>query len=97
MERRRSPRHTVDRPAKIIVPGGGDIPARICNESNDGAMLNVRWRGWLPKSFDLEDAFSGVRRAVETVWQNFSRMGVRFKTRKTDEEQDKHEFGHRHR
>ena len=97
MERRRSPRHTVDRPAKIIIPGGDTVPARVCNESTDGAMLRVSWRGWLPKGFDLEDAFSGARRAVETVWRNFSWMGVRFKTRKTEDAHDKHEFGHRHR
>jgi hypothetical protein len=60
-------------------------------------MLNVRWSGWLPKSFDLEDVFSGVRRAVETVWQNFSWMGVRFKAQEAEEQHDKHEFGHRHR
>jgi hypothetical protein len=96
MERRRTPRHKVDRPAKIIIAGGGDLPARVCNESEGGAMLSVRWRGWLPKGFDLEDAFSGVRRAVETVWRNFSWMGVRFKNAKSDGTRDTHEFGRRH-
>ena len=73
------------------------MPARVCNESSDGVKLTTRWRGWLPKAFDVEDAFSGVRRAVATVWRNFSSMGVRFKNRKTEEPHNKHEFGHRHR
>jgi hypothetical protein len=33
---------------------------------------------WLPTFFDLEDVFSGVRRAVARVWSKHHQIGVRF-------------------
>ena len=32
----------------------------------------------MPNGFDLQDAFTGVKRVVETVWRQYPRMGVRF-------------------
>jgi hypothetical protein len=84
MERRRFPRRAVDRPAKIIITGGGSIPVRISNESEGGEKLSLHWAGWLPKAFDLRDAFSGATRAVQTVWRHVSSMGVQFKNGKSE-------------
>ena len=95
MERRRFPRRPVDRPAKIIIPGGGSIPVRIANESGGGEKLSLSWAGWLPKAFDLQDAFSGATRAVQTVWRHVSSMGVQFTNRKSDKPDAG--FGRRHR
>ncbi len=83
MERRQTPRHDADRPAKIIIPDGDSLPVRICNESEGGAKLRLGWTGWLPKAFDLQDAFTGVRRVTLTVWRQFSFLGVRFRDPKT--------------
>jgi hypothetical protein len=94
MERRRFPRNDVDRPAKIMMPGGDSLPVRICNESEGGVKLNVSWKGWLPKAFTLQDAFTGARRAVQTVWMQFSSMGVRFRDPKPKETRHS-EFGRR--
>lgn len=78
MERRRHPRYAVDGAAKIIIPGGDALPARISNGSEGGAKLRVGWKGWLPKVFDLQDVFTGVRRVVQTVWVGLGGVGVRF-------------------
>ena len=94
MERRHSPRHAVDRPAKIIITDGDALPVRICNESEGGAKLRVGWSGWLPKVFDLQDAFTGARRAVKTVWRQFTFLGVRFRDPKSREPR-RSEFGQR--
>jgi hypothetical protein len=95
MERRRFPRHPVDRPAKIMIPGGDSIPVRIANESEGGEKLNVRWAGWLPKAFYLQEAFSGATRAVKTIWRHVSSIGVQFIRSKSDESRGG--FGRRHR
>jgi hypothetical protein len=76
------------------MPGGDPVPVRICDQSSGGAKLQVKWSGWLPKGFDLEDAFTGARRAVQTVWQQFSSMGVRFRDRKPSQPHHP-DFGHR--
>ena len=81
-------------PAKIIIPGGGALPCRVCNESEGGAKLRVGWKEWLPKSFDLQDAFSGARRAVQIVWRHFSTMGVGFRELKRGSA-GRSEFGRR--
>src|ERR1700674_371865 len=94
MERRQSPRHAVDRPAKIMMPGGDSLPVRICNESEGGVKLRVSWNGWLPKAFTLQDAFTGLRRAVMTVWTGLGGVGVRFRDQKSRTTQSS-EFGRR--
>ena len=94
MERRQSPRHEVDRPAKIIIPGGDALPCRISNESEGGAKLRLGWSGWLPRAFDLQDAFTGVRRVTLTIWRQFSFLGVRFRDPKPTETRHS-DFGRR--
>lgn len=94
MERRQFPRHTVDRPARIVITGEDSIPVRIANESRGGAKLSVRWAAWLPKAFDLQDGFSGVSRAVRTIWRHVSSMGVQFASTKSDAPRGG--FGRRH-
>ena len=78
MERRRYKRRTVDRPAKMFVPDGGSLPCRIKDVSRGGARLTFGWTGWLPTGFDLQDAFTGVRRAAQIVWRSVNGIGVRF-------------------
>jgi hypothetical protein len=78
MERRRYKRRTVDRPAKMFVPQGGSLPCRIKDVSRGGAKLTFGWKGWLPGGFDLQDAFTGVRRAAQIVWRGVHGIGVRF-------------------
>jgi hypothetical protein len=94
MERRRHPRHVVDRPAKISLPSGDTLPARIVDVSEGGAKLRVGWKGWLPKFFDLLDVFAGAHRSAKTVWRQFSWVGVRYETPISDGKGHA-EFGHR--
>jgi hypothetical protein len=75
---RRSPRQPVDRPAKIYVGGSAPLPCRIRDTSDGGAKLHVFWKGWLPNTFDLADAFSTTRRTVRVVWVGVAGVGVRF-------------------
>jgi hypothetical protein len=96
MERRKSPRHDADRPAKIIIPGGDSLPARIRNESDGGAKLRVGWTGWLPSSFEMQDAFSGARRVAQRVWSGLGGVGVRFRDSKQAEPREGG-FGRRQR
>jgi hypothetical protein len=94
MERRRHPRHVVDRPAKISLPSGDILPARIVDVSEGGARLRVGWKYWLPKAFDLQDVFTGAHRIVWTVWRQFSSIGVRYEDSKSDDKRHS-DFGHR--
>ncbi len=96
MDRRRYPRRALDRPAKIFIPDGDALPCRIRNVSRDGAKLSVGWKGWLPGGFYLQDAFTGVRRAVQVVWRGVSGIGVRF-TRVRAARTQETGFGHRYR
>ena len=77
-DKRRHRRRIVDRPAKIAA-AGCFIPCHIANSSEDGAMLRFSQRGWVPEGFDLEDTFSGVRRAARIVWRGINLIGVRFR------------------
>ena len=70
------------------------MPVRISDESEGGAKLSTGSTGWLPKAFDLEDAFTGVRRAAHTVWRKFNFLGVRFRESKPTEKRHS-DFGHR--
>jgi hypothetical protein len=94
MERRRHPRRVVDRPAKISLPSGDTLPARIENVSDGGAKLRVSWPAWLPKAFDLQDVFTGVHRVAQTVWQQFSSVGVRYEDPSPGSKRHS-DFGHR--
>jgi len=49
----------------------------------------------VPNAFDLEDMFSGARRAVLTVWRGSSGVGVRFRDRGANQEQQQIGFGKR--
>ena len=76
-DQRKHPRKTVDRPARIILAGGNE-PCRIQDVSEGGAKLTTAASSWLPTFFDLEDVFSGVKRAVARVWSKHHLIGVRF-------------------
>ena len=75
---RKHPRRPVDRPAKIYVGGTEPLPCRVRDISEGGARLHVTCRGWLPKSFDLADAFANTRRTVRVVWVGLAGVGVCF-------------------
>jgi hypothetical protein len=75
---RRSPRRPVDRPAKIYVGSGEPLLCRVRDISQGGAKLHVFWKGWLPNTFDLADAFAKTRHAVRVVWVGLSGVGVRY-------------------
>jgi hypothetical protein len=79
MERRNATRRTVDRRAHILIPGGQSIPCRILEMSATGAKLRPSWKGSLPDAFELQDGFSGARRAVTVVRRGFNEIGVRFR------------------
>jgi hypothetical protein len=96
MERRRYPRRNVDRPAKMFILEGGSLPCRIKDVSRGGARLTFGWKGWLPRGFDLQDAFTGVRRAAQIVWRSVNGIGVRF-TRLKPAKQHGTGFGRRRR
>ena len=57
-------------------------------------QAEYRFDRWLPKAFDLEDAFTGVRRAAHTVWRKFNFLGVQFRESKPTEKRHS-DFGHR--
>jgi hypothetical protein len=76
-ERRKHPRTAVARPARIILAGGNE-PCRIRDLSEGGAKLTTAATSWLPTTFELEDVFSGVKRAVARVWSEHHAVGVRF-------------------
>ena len=96
MERRRSTRLRVDRPAQILVPGGQAIPCRIIDVSESGAKLRPGWKGLLPNAFELRDMFTGIQRVVLTVWTGLSGIGVRFRDARPDEPRETG-FGRRRR
>ena len=75
---RRSPRQTVDRPAKIFIGGSEGLPCFIRDVSQSGAKLHITWPGCLPPAFVLKDGFTGLRRKVITVWTGPDALGVRF-------------------
>ena len=79
MERRRSIRLCVDRPAQILVPGGEAIPCRVLDVSESGTKLRPGWKGWVPNTFELLDTFTGIKRVALTVWTGLSAIGVRFR------------------
>ena len=81
-DQRRHPRRVVDRPARIVLAAGKE-PCRIVDVSEGGAKLTAVSSSWLPKIFDLEDVFSGVRRAVARVWSKHHSIGVRFLTKRS--------------
>ena len=76
-DQRRHPRRVVDRPARIILAAGNE-PCRINDVSEGGAKLTTAASSWLPTFFDLEDVFSGVKRAATRVWSKHHFIGVRF-------------------
>jgi hypothetical protein len=76
-DQRRSPRQSVDRPARIVLPGG-KLPCRISDVSEGGARLETTSSTWLPNVFGLEDVFKGVSRVVAKVWSESRSVGVRF-------------------
>ena len=76
-DQRRHPRRPVDRSARIVLSAGCE-PCRITDLSDGGARLTTASSSWLPQIFDLEDVFSGVRRAVVRVWSKHHAIGVRF-------------------
>jgi hypothetical protein len=43
-------------------------------------MVLISHGEWLPKTFELEDAFSGVRRQATVVWKGAKGIGVRFES-----------------
>ena len=77
-----------------MMPGGDSLPVRIRNESEGRVKLRLSWNGWLPKAFTLQDAFTGLRRAVMTVWTGLGGVGVRFRDQKSRTTQSS-EFGRR--
>jgi hypothetical protein len=81
-ERRRHPRKQVDRPARVVLPAG-TILCRIKDISEGGARLETEASSWLPPTFELEDVFSGMRRATARVWSLHHWVGVRFLRRRT--------------
>jgi hypothetical protein len=74
---RKEPRQRVNRPATIVV-GKNRIPCKIGDVSRAGARLLIRNPEWLPKSFEVEDTFSGTRRRATVAWIEGKCLGVRF-------------------
>ena len=73
----RPKRLPVHRPAQISLPGGQKIACSIRNISKSGAMLSVLHPGMLPKSFDLEDTFTGERWKAIVAWREPRTVGVK--------------------
>jgi len=74
----REPRQHVSRPATIVLGKNRTLPCRIANVSRTGALVLISHSEWVPKTFELEDAFSGVRRQATVVWKGAKGIGVRF-------------------
>jgi hypothetical protein len=76
-ERRDSPRHDTNLPARIIIPGGKSVRCCIVNISNSGALLMAPGVAGLPEQFALQDN-TGRARRVQVVRKEISRVAVRF-------------------
>lgn len=75
---RREERKPVSRPAKIELGEGQVLSCRIADTSRGGALLLVENSEWLPKSFVINDTFSGTRRRVRVKWTSPNRVGVQY-------------------
>jgi hypothetical protein len=95
MERRRSPRTIVDRAAKILVSDSDGLPCRIRDISEGGAKLRFESIGSLPNAFELQDAFTGIKRAVMMVWMGCGWLGVRFAHAANVQQKRRATFGRR--
>ena len=78
MERER--RQFVSRPAMIVLGKNPKLQCRISNVSRTGAMVLISHGEWLPKTFELEDTFSGITRRATVVWKGAKGIGVRFES-----------------
>ena len=67
----------VHRPAQINLPTGQKIACSIRNISKTGALLSVQHAGLLPKSFELEDTFTGERWEAVVAWREPRAVGVK--------------------
>jgi len=76
---RQEPRQSVSR-AAIILYASKRLPCRLADVSRTGAMLLVKNPEGLPKSFDVEDSFSGKRRRADLVWIDGKKIGIRFQS-----------------
>ncbi|MBS0253006.1 MAG: PilZ domain-containing protein [Proteobacteria bacterium] len=75
---RREERKPVSRPAKIELGEGQVLSCRIADTSRGGALLLIENAEWLPKSFVINDTFSGTRRRVRVRWTSPNRVGVQY-------------------
>ena len=81
LERRKSPRFSVSKTAKILYRGGScQMNCSVVEVSNSGARLHPADAGLLPNEFDL--VFSPSQRVkCEAVHRSSAEIGVRFLSR----------------
>src|ERR1700686_5575591 len=76
----REPRQLVNRPAAIVLGKNRRFPCRIANVSRTGALVLISHSESIPKTFELEDTFSGITRRATVVWKGAKGIGVRFES-----------------
>jgi hypothetical protein len=78
-ERRISPRHRSLKSGVIALGDDSRVECRIWDFSPAGAGLFVTTEVTLPAEFDL--SFDYATRHCVTVWREFNRVGLRYKSR----------------
>jgi hypothetical protein len=78
---RKEPRQSVIRRARIVFGPSAGVACTIRDISSGGALLEVAYSSWMPRTFRLEDR-NGITREAVVVWEGEKHIGVRF----TDED-----------
>ena len=76
IDRRNSPRRTIQQAGEIISPGGARFKCVIHDLSDTGANIEVH--GLVPKEFQLLLYWEETRRCCRVVWRHGVRIGVQF-------------------
>ena len=78
LERRRFPRTTVYKGAKVILVGGSTVRCVVRNLSNHGARLQFASTADIPAEFDITFDTGRTLRQCRVAWQTLTNLGVSF-------------------
>jgi hypothetical protein len=73
---RRAFRYKTERPARIVLKGGGSTPCKVLDVSTRGARLEMSETKKMPEEFFLLIQGQSERLRCQVVWQNGATIGV---------------------
>jgi hypothetical protein len=77
-DKRNGPRHRVMKPGTIGLNGSG-IECLVCNVSQSGAAIEIKWTICIPEVFNLTiDSERINNKNCRVVWRKYQRLGVTF-------------------